>query len=89
MLQETPALSPPSHSTIPLSPQLATGSPATFQLIMLDGRRKFLSSQKCLGIEATIQHLKRLLTHETIATISIRRVSPKGTPKVDTNETPL
>ena len=89
MLQETPALSPPSHSTIPSSPQLATGSPATFQLIMLDGRRKFLSSQKCLGIETTLQHLKRLLTHETIATISIRRVSPKGTPKVDTREASL
>ena len=89
MLQETPALSPPSHSALPSSPQVATGSPATFQLIMLDARRKFLSSQKCLGMEATLQHLKRLLTHETIATISIRRVTPKVTLKVDTSEAPL
>lgn len=49
----------------------------TFQLILLDGRRKFLSSQKCIGIEAVCTHLRRLLTRDTIVTVSIRRLPIK------------
>ena len=77
MSQAALTLSPQLHSVPMQSPQSVSVSPATFQLIVLDRRRKFLSSQKCLGIEAVLQHLQHLLGHDIVATVSIRRLEPK------------
>ena len=48
-----------------------------FQLICLTEQRKFLSSTKCLRIEDVMQQVARLLTYESIATVSIRRLKEK------------
>ena len=81
MTPTPPPLSPQSSESAKTRPQSvwgALGVTPTFQLILLDSRRKFLSSQKCLGIEVVCQHLQRLLANEVIATVSIRRLQPKG-----------
>lgn len=74
-------MKPLPHAQHLLSSRPGTGGQPTFQLILLDSRRKFLSSQKCLGVEAVCQQVKRLLANEVVATLSIRRLISKRTQK--------
>lgn len=53
-------------------------APLSFQLIVLDGRRKFLQSRKVQTLEALFPILALILKAEVVQTVSIRKLNPKA-----------